>query len=565
YEPIEMKELEPGNRLIDFGQNLSGLFEIEVEGKTGEIIDIYPAEKIDADGRIDQKAKGWVEIATYQTYILRGNGVECWKPKFAYSSGRYLGIKGASLDEKQTKFPVLHIGRAHFITSASKDIGTFTCDDERYLQIYDLVLKAIESNLNSVHTDCPGVERLAWQEINHLMAPSIMYTKDVRQLWNKIFDDIRVEQYTKEDYVNGADGTHIYFGEGFVSSQAPCYEKMASSVPGIGSFFDVISWGSTIILGVYWDYLFYGDKQILRDNYEAGKKYMKYMSTKVNKDGFINHGLGDWGNPEKDAFARENIETALYYADLKTLSFFADSLGIEEDKIAYQSEAEIVKANYNDKLLVQQENGVWCYRAFDHKERIYLTQACEAFPLYWGMVPEDKEADIIKSFAQTLEVGFFASGEVGLPYIIQTMKKYGMNQKITEFMLRMEHPSYYRFVLDGETTLPEYWEENSRSHNHDMLGHIIEWYYNGIAGITPLEPGFSKVEIKPYLPDSMDRFDCSYESVQGTIGVNVAILNQHLTITITVPVGIEADIILDNLEHRAAEQQLELKVIMKSA
>lgn len=34
----------------------------------------------------------------------------------------------------------------------------------------------------SVHTDCPTIERFAWQEPNNLMAPSIMYMKDSRKL-----------------------------------------------------------------------------------------------------------------------------------------------------------------------------------------------------------------------------------------------------------------------------------------------------------------------------------------------------------------------------------------------
>ena len=151
-----------------------------------------------------------------------------------------------------------------------------------------------------------------------------------------------------------------------------------------------------------------------------------------------------------------------------------------------------------------------------------ITQACEALPLYWGMVPEEKIEDVIDSFRQTLiEKQSFASGEVGLPYIIQTASRYGMNALICSFITRPEHPSYYAFVKNGLTTLGEYWEENPRSHCHDMMGHIIEWYYNGIAGIKPLKPGFKKVLIKPYLPESMNEMSCKYDSVNGKIIVSM--------------------------------------------
>ena len=74
-------------------------------------------------------------------------------------------------------------------------------------------------------------------------------------------------------------------------------------------------------------------------------------------------------------------------------------------------------------------------------------------------------------------------------------------------ILRETHPSYYAFILDGETMLGEYWESNPRSHCHDMMGHIIEWYYNGIAGIIPEAPGFAKITIRPHLPESMHELE----------------------------------------------------------
>jgi cellobiose phosphorylase len=101
------------------------------------------------------------------------------------------------------------------------------------------------------------------------------------------------------------------------------------------------------------------------------------------------------------------------------------------------------------------------------------------------------------------------------------MREKGMNDLISEFILNKKHPSYYAFVLAGETTLGEYWEDNPRSHNHTMMGHIVEWYYNGIAGILPLEPGFSKVRIKPWLPPSMNTMKCNFHSANGDIMVSM--------------------------------------------
>jgi hypothetical protein len=113
-----------------------------------------------------------------------------------------------------------------------------------------------------------------------------------------------------------------------------------------------------------------------------------------------------------------------------------------------------------------------------------------------------------------------------------------MNDMVCDFILKETHPSYYAFCLNGETTLGEFWEDNPRSHCHDMMGHIIEWFYNGIAGIIPLEPGFSKIMIKPYLPDTMNSFSCSYDSVRGKISVDLKRDGKKVTVKFRVPKGV---------------------------
>lgn len=543
YEGKYLHKFE-NREIYDFSQNMSGILELEVKGKVGDIIKIYPAEKLSHNGDVDQMAKDWMMLDNCITYIIgKDNEWETCKLEFTYFAGRFIAIERSSDDVSMRNI------KGHAISSAHKNDGYFKCDDARFNQIYDLVLKAVEANMVSVHTDCPTIERFAWQEPNHLMAPSIMYMKDGRKLWEKFLMDMRVDQLTEEDYFFDLQGNKFNPGMGLMPSQCPCYIPNVLPVPGMGSFYDIIPWGSTCILGTYHHYMFYGDKQIIEDNYDAGMKYLVYLKTKVNEDGFINHGLGDWGNPAEHSLARENIETAFLYADTITLAKFAEILGKTEDKKELDLYASQIKENYNKKLLIKHPQGFYCYKAWDHKEDLFLTQACQPLPLYWGLVPKDKEKDIVKALRYTLEKeGSFIAGEIGLPYIIQSARKYNMNDLICKFILKEEHPSYYAFILDGETTLGEYWEENPRSHCHDMMGHIIEWYYNGIAGIIPEEPGFSKVLIKPYLPESVNEFECSYNSVNGKIKVNVKRYGDEIELNVEVAENIKYRVDRSNLK-----------------
>lgn len=515
YEAKYLREAD-GRSIYDFGQNMSGILSFRVKGHKGDVIRIYPAEKPDERGGADQMAKGWMLIDTVITYTIGSDDAwETFREQFTYFAGRILAVEKSSPDIQLADI------QGHAITSAWKDAGSFSCDDERYNRIYDIIKKAVEANMVSVHTDCPTIERFAWQEPNHLMAPSIFYMKDGKELWNKFLLDMRMGQHTDTDTFRDYEGNTIRPGDGLVPSQCPCYIPNVLPVPGMGSFYDIIPWGSSIILGTRWHYLFYGDRKVLEENYEAGGRYLAHLKRRMTPEGFINHGLGDWGNPDNE-LARENIETAFLYADAKTMAEFAEILGKTEDMRTFRAFAEEVKENYNRRLLVQDKEGRWVYRSFEHADEIVITEACEALPLYWGMVPAEKEKDVVGAFRRALaEKNSFASGEVGLPYIIQTARTYGMNDLIAEFITREEHPSYYAFVMDGLTTLGEYWEPNPRSHCHDMMGHIVEWFYNGIAGIRPLKPGFREVLVKPWLPASVNHLECAYRSAAGEIRVKM--------------------------------------------
>lgn len=547
YPATYVHEID-GKEIYDLGQMISGMLEFQVKGKAGEVVHIYPAEKLKEDGDVDQMAKNWLMIDNCVTYIIGQDDLwETCRMKFTYFAGRYLAVEGAVRENGEGKTQIRDIV-GHAISSAYKRAGTFTCDDKRYEQIYDMIEKTVEANMLSVHTDCPTIERFAWQEPNHLMAPSIMYMKDTKVLWEKFLKDIRAGQHTAEDVFLDLAGNKFYPGDGLVPSQAPCYIPNVLPVPGMGSFYDIIAWGSTCILGTYWHYMFYGDQTVIEENYKTGKRYLAHLRTKITEEGFISHGLGDWGNPRGE-YSRENIETVFLFADAKILAYFAGILGKEEEQKEFQAFAQSVRDNYNNKLLVLDEaENRYCYRVWGHPDEKVITQASQALPLFWGMVPEDKEKDVAETLRCILEKEqSFVCGEIGQPYIIQCAEKYGMNDLICQLILKEQHPSYYAFILEGETTLGEYWETNPRSHCHDMMGHIVEWYYNGIAGIKPLKPGFSEVLIKPFLPKSMNQMSCSYDSASGSIRVSMQRVHGTVKLEVEAAEGIQYVIDRTNL------------------
>ena len=83
-----------------------------------------------------------------------------------------------------------------------------------------------------------------------------------------------------------------------------------------------------------------------------------------------------------------------------------------------------------------------------------------------------------------------------------------------------------------------------------MMGHIIEWYYNGIAGIIPEEPGFKKITIRPYLPETIHEFSCSYASISGVIKVYVKEMEDGIILKTETPENVKCETNISNLLER---------------
>ncbi len=504
YEP---HSVDKERMIFDFGQNMTSQFYLKIKGERGQQIKLIPAEKLSADGNIEQT------VNTYSILTLSGNE-DIFEQTFSMNGARWYKIKGAEYEQ------IIEF-KSYFATSSAEDCGYFRCSDERLNKIYQLILKAIESNLNHLHTDCPTIEKMGWLEISNLMARSIMYNKDVNMLWSKIAMDMRDSQYDENEFDIDVGAFPHEYKKGLIPSVAPRYAKFIWDCHE-GSFWDIIPWGSSIILAAYEQYLFYGNKKVLEDNYDSAKRYIEYLTEQYNdynhiynKNGeerFICAGLGDWGIEQNKGEGRENIETAFYYYDLMMMAEISEILGKNEEK-SFTEQADSVKKLYNKSLLVT-DNGAH-YKDYQTGR---ITQTNQAIPICFGLVPDEYLADVQNTLIELCEGRHFECGEIGLVYIIRTLAELNRNDIIYNMALKDTHPSYLRFVEMDETTLPEFWRDDARSRNHDMMGHIMEWFFTEVAGIKGKD-GFKTVMIKPNCTEFIKDFECVYNSIRGEIKV----------------------------------------------
>ena len=83
------------------------------------------------------------------------------------------------------------------------------------------------------------------------------------------------------------------------------------------------------------------------------------------------------------------------------------------------------------------------------------------------------------------------------------------------------------------------------SGNHVMLlGDLITWEYEYLAGIRPLKPGFAEIELKPYPIKGLDYVDCTYDSVHGKISSSWKVEDGVFKWDIEVPEGIRTEVFI---------------------
>lgn len=79
-----------------------------------------------------------------------------------------------------------------------------------------------------------------------------------------------------------------------------------------------------------------------------------------------------------------------------------------------------------------------------------------------------------------------------------------------------------------------------------MLGHIMEWFYEGLAGIGQQEGSiaYKSIEIRPQVVGDLTSANANYESPYGRIISEWAIQDKTFHLNVTIPANTTATIYL---------------------
>lgn len=505
--------------VYDMGQNASAIIELKVRGKKGDTIRITPAELLKADGTVTQKNMGG---PSYFTYILKGDGLETWQPKFFYTGFRYLQVKGAvptGKENNSTKAVIEDLKALH-VRNAAEKVGEFSSSNSLFNKTFSLIDWSVKSNMMSIFTDCPHREKLGWLEQLHLMGNSVGYNYNAAPLFKKALEDMKNSQLSN----------------GLIPEIAPEYVKFEW---GGDMFRDSPEWGSSGILLPWYLYQWYGDQQAMVDYYPMMQRYINYLGTKANNH-ILSQGLGDWYDlgPKPPGVSQLTpmgvTGTAIYYYDLKVMEKMATLLGKKADAMAYSKLALEVRKAYNNKF-------------FDVKTKQYATgsQAANAMAIYMGLVEEQDKKAVIDNLVKDIRdrKNSLTAGDIGYRYVLRVLEDAGKSDVIFDMNSSADVPGYGMQIAKGATALTESWAAlPTVSNNHFMLGHLMEWLYSGIGGIRQAanSVAFNQIKIEPEVVGDLTAAQVSYNSPYGKISTTWEKTDKNFILEVNVPANTKA-------------------------
>jgi hypothetical protein len=112
---------------------------------------------------------------------------------------------------------------------------------------------------------------------------------------------------------------------------------------------------------------------------------------------------------------------------------------------------------------------------------------------------------------------------------------------------RDDVPGYGFQLKKGATALTESWQAlENVSNNHFMLGHVMEWFYSGLTGISQEEGsvGFKHIKIRPQPVGDLNFAKGSFHTPYGLVTTSWKRDANTFSIKIHIPVNASATVYL---------------------
>ncbi|MBR5631159.1 MAG: family 78 glycoside hydrolase catalytic domain [Bacteroidales bacterium] len=516
--------------IIDMGQNMVGVLYVDNKHFTGlecgDTVMFRYAETLNSDSTLFTKNLRSAECTDY--YIASKTPAnDWWKPMFVYHGFRYVEITGLH-GNLPTNLEWGFIGLPMY--DEMPMTGEFITSNKIINAVYKNATRGIRGNYRSMPTDCPQRdERMGWTGDRTTGNYGESYIFNNHQLYAKWL----------------TDGDDSQWDNGSLANVIPPYWR---------GYTDNMTWPGAMVTVTDMLYTRFGDLEPIRQHYAAWKKWMLHMKNDYMRAGLMPRDTyGDWCMPpESLELIHSNDATRITDATVISTPFycylcgkmakFAEILGFDEDVTFFQKEITTSTIAFNDKY-------------FNRVTGVYANNTVTAniLPLWFGMVPKGLEDKVMESIVDKTENecgGHVSTGVVGIQQLMRCLTEYGHGDLALKIASNDSYPSWGYMYRNGATTIWELWNGNTadpamNSGNHVMLlGDLILWEYEYLGGIRALEPGYSKIQLKPYPIEGLDVVNCAYNSVSGRIESNWKREGKRFEWDFTIPANTTAEVCL---------------------
>lgn len=537
-ETLKPKECYPAKNgretIYDFGQNFAGVISLKINGKHGQKITIRHAELLQ-NGNLCVKS---LRTAKATAIYICTDGEQTYSPRLTYMGFRYIGIEGIGRDDIEAEAFVLH--------SDFEEIGTFECSNPLLNKLQSNIRWSGRSNFVEIPTDCPQRdERQGWTGDISVFASTACYNFNLSRFLDKWLHDVMLEQ--------GRGGG--------IPMVVP---KQGNGAPTVAT----ACWGDCCILVSYAEYLSRGNKELLKKQYPAMKKFLKAVKFWAGLSGIGKYKrhiwkwlfqFGDWcapGEGIKDWMGKGKWVATAYYANsCAVVSKVASLLGYERDAAYYSTLHDKISRAY--QKVFTDGNGTLA-REF---------QTGYVLPLYFHMADGNVRTNMAKNLHRLVEEqGYHLStGFTGTPYLLFALADNGYTDTAYQLLLQDTCPSWLYCVKAGATTTWEQWDalrpdgsvnmdnlngsdvegENSMvSFNHYAYGAVGDFLYRRVLGLEADEGGYRRFTVKPVLGGGLAYAKGSIKTPYGLISVDWSIVDGTFGIEVQVPVSTQCRLVL---------------------
>jgi alpha-L-rhamnosidase len=519
-KPVEIRRLQNGKWVIDFGRPLTGWMRLKMHDlKAGQEVQIHYAD-ID-DNRNARKlafmanADGFQDFNQKDVFISAGCDEEMFCSKFNYHSFRYAVIAG--LDRE----PSLSDAEAMMIEPDMASAGSFECSNDLFNRIH-------ETTRYTLRTQNPGLS-LGTGEAREKSA----YGDGGAHLSGYLYN-FRCDANLKKWIRDWSDAQRE---DGWFRHTAPSFEDHGGGP----------AWGGQVSELVRRMLLYYGDQGIVEQMVGRLSKYVDFLESKTREDilrAYTPTGrkdimfIGDWARPPKSPGSGFNEDTkeeqeffnnsyrVLMWQQLQDL---AVSLG-RTDEVRRCGERLATLRPLVHKTFYRPEKGAY----------LYSNQSSLAMALYARIPPPQLRVAIMAQLENEIVVGkngHLDTGLLGTFILLDLLIHENRNDLIALMMGQTTYPGWgYLLNEVGLKTWPETWS-GWGSHVILVTATPGSWFFEGLGGLRPdqAHPGFKHFTLRPGLVKNVDWVKCGYLSPYGRIISNWKRQNEKLTMAVTIP------------------------------